>query len=56
MIAANGDLFEAMRVGADDPWTISYPEGQDRFYGTEREVHAHIRQLMVRGPAAKIAP
>ena len=54
--AGNGDIFEATMMGADEPWMIAYPEGQDRFYGTEREVRAHIRQLIVYSAAAKVAP
>lgn len=52
----DGDVYEATRMGTDDPWTVTYPEGQDRFHGTEREVRAHIRQLMVHGSAAKLVP
>ena len=54
--AGNGDIFEATMMGADDPWTITSPEGQDRFYGTELEVRAHIRQLILSRAAAKVAP
>ena len=54
--AGNGDIFEATMMGADEPWMIAYPEGQDRFYGTEREVRAHIRQLILCGAKAKVAP
>ena len=54
--ADNGDLFEATMMGADAPWIIAYTEGQDRFQGTEREVRAHIRQLILYGAAAKVAP
>ncbi len=54
--AGNGDIFEATIMGADEPWMIAYPEGQDRFYGTEREVRAHIRQLILHGAKAKVAP
>ena len=53
--AGNGDIFEATMMGAEEPWMIAYPEGQDRFYGTEREVRAHIRQLILYGAAAKVA-
>lgn len=54
--ADNGDLFVATMMEADELWTITYPEGRDRFHGTERQVRAHIRELMLFGPAAKIAP
>ena len=54
--ADNGDLFEATMMGADAPWIIAYTEGQDRFQGIEREVRAHIRQLILYGAAAKVAP
>ena len=54
--AGNGDIFEATMMGADEPWMIAYPEGQDRFYGTEREVRTHIRQFILFGAAAKVAP
>ncbi|PZP20164.1 MAG: hypothetical protein DI607_00645 [Sphingomonas hengshuiensis] len=54
--ADNGDIFEATMMGADEPWMIAYPEGQDRFYGSEREVRAHIRQLILYGANAKVTP
>jgi len=54
--ADNGDIYEAINVGANEPWTISYPEGGDSFHGTEAELRAHIRRLISEGPAAKIAP
>ena len=54
--AGNGDIFEATMMGADHPWMITYPEGQDRFYGTEREVRAHIKQLILNGANAKVTP
>jgi len=54
--AANGDIYEATRVWAETPWTITYPKGQDCFWGTETELRAHIRRLISEGPAAKIAP
>lgn len=52
----NGDIYEAIKAGANEPWTISYPEGGDRFHGTEAELRAHIKRLISEGPAAKIAP
>lgn len=54
--AGSGDIFEATMMGADEPWIIAYPQGQDRFYGTEPEVRAHIRQLILYGATAKVAP
>lgn len=52
----NGDIYEAIKLGANDPWTITYPEGGDRFHGTETELRAHIKRLISEGPPAKIAP
>lgn len=43
--ADNGDIYEAVRTG-NSYWSISFPEGADRFYGTESEVKAHIKRLM----------
>lgn len=54
--ADNGDVYEATKAGNSEPWTISYPEGQDRFLGTEAALRAHIKRLISIGPAAKIAP
>lgn len=54
--ADNGDIYEAIKGGANEPWTISFPEGGDRFHGTEAELRAHIKRLISEGPAAKIAP
>jgi hypothetical protein len=54
--ADNGDIYEAIKPGAKEPWTISYPEGGDRFHGTEAELRAHIKRLISEGPPAKIAP
>ena len=53
-VQETGDVYEAVKVG-NGPWDISYPEGGDRFYGSEGEVRAHIRQLIKKGTAAKIA-
>ena len=53
---ANGDIYEAIRSGNNEPWTVTYPEGQDRFAGSEVELRAHIRRLISQGPEAKIAP
>ncbi len=52
----NGDIYEAIRSGNNEPWTVTYPEGQDRFAGSEVELRAHIRRLISQGPEAKIAP
>lgn len=54
--ADNGDIYEATRASKSEAWTITYPEGQDRFAGTEAELRAHIKRLISRGPAAKNAP
>ncbi|MBP8937196.1 MAG: hypothetical protein KBG72_01810 [Agrobacterium sp.] len=56
VVAENGDLYEAIKEGINEPWTITYPEGSDRFSGSEPEMRAHIRRLISEGPAAKIAP
>ncbi len=56
MTAENGDIYEALRSGNNEPWTVTYPEGQDLFSGSEAELRAHIRRLISNGPAAKIAP
>ncbi len=53
-VQETGDVYEAVKVDSG-PWDISYPEGGDRFYGSEVEVRAHIRQLIKKGTAAKIA-
>lgn len=52
----NGDIYEAIKAGANEPWTISYPEGGDRFHGTEAELRAHIKRLISAGSPAKTAP
>ncbi|WP_439632424.1 hypothetical protein [Shinella sp.] len=54
--ADNGDIYEATRASKNEAWTITYPEGQDRFAGTEAELRAHIKRLISTGPAAKNAP
>jgi hypothetical protein len=54
--ADNGDIYEATRASKNEAWTITYPEGQDRFAGTEAELRAHIKRLISKGPAAKNAP
>ena len=53
--ASNGDIYEATRTEASEPWTIAYPEGQDRFHGNETALRAHVKQLIIKGSAAKIA-
>lgn len=52
--AENGDIYEAIRLRNNEPWTISYPEGQDRFSGTEGGTAGHSRRLISKGPSAKI--
>ncbi|MGO7042231.1 hypothetical protein ACCS60_28180 [Rhizobium acaciae] len=54
--ADNGNIYEATKEGINEPWTINYPEGSDRFSGLEPELRAHIRRLISKGPEATIAP
>ncbi|WP_085044005.1 hypothetical protein [Ensifer aridi] len=53
--ADNGDVYEATKSDGG-PWEISFPEGSDRYHGTEAEVRSHIRRLIKSGSAAKVAP
>lgn len=39
------DLYQATRDGADDPWAITFPEGDRQFYGTPAECRAKMKTI-----------
>jgi hypothetical protein len=46
IMTEDGDLWEARKEGQNEPWTVTYPEGEFRFYGSEPEVRAEMRRVM----------
>lgn len=48
LTATNGDTYTATRDTKDEPWLISFPEGDSRFYGHVGEVKRRMQALMIR--------
>ena len=39
-------VYTCVRDDTDSPWEISFPVGDDRFYGNRLELAAHVKKLM----------
>ena len=50
----DGDIYEATRPTSADPWTITFPTGETRFYGTRAEAEAEIARLIAETRDAEI--
>lgn len=46
--APNGDIYTATRDTKEEPWLISFPEGDSRFYGHVGEVKRRMQTLIDR--------
>lgn len=42
----NREVYTCVRKGPDQPWEISFPVGDDRFYGNRLELWAHVEELI----------
>jgi hypothetical protein len=39
-------VYTCVRNNKDQPWEISFPVGDDRFYGTKQELAAHVKKMI----------
>lgn len=44
----DGGIYEATKEGQGEYWTIAFPRGDDKFYGTVPAVEAHMKGLIKR--------
>jgi hypothetical protein len=41
----NGDVYTAVRDCSSEPWDISFPEGDSRYFGSVSQVRARMKQI-----------